>query len=243
MAKAGYSLLQMKGNVMKNIFGVIMCVALFTGLPAFADEYDNGVFAKFLAEWGPLAENGDAKAQYYLGIFYENGQYVPQDYQQALKWFTLSAAQGNADAQFSIGLQYNYGRGVPQNYSKAVKWYKLSAEQGNSSAQYNLGAMYNSGEGVEQDRLQAVKLFRLAAEQGYIDAQYNLGVAYNNGQAVPQDYVRAHMWVNIATSRNSKKSEKYAEIRDFIAKKMTPDQIAEAQKRASECFAKNYKGC
>ncbi len=227
---------------MKQIFRVIMCVALFVGLPAFADV-DNGAFAKFLVKWLPLAKQGDANAQFYLGTVYENGEYTPQDYQQALKWFTLSAEQGNADAQFSLGLLYHYGRGVPQDYSKTLKWYKLSVEQGDSSAQYNLGAMYNSGEGVEQDRLQAVKLFRLAAEQGYIDAQYNLGVAYNNGQAVPQDYVRAHMWVNIATSRNSKKSENYAEVRDRIAKKMTPDQIAEAQKRASECFAKDYKGC
>ena len=234
---------------MKQIFRVIVCVALFAGLPAFADwdkadeAVKKGDYETALREFRLLAEQGDVIAQRNLGVFYESGEYVPQDYQQALKWFTLSATQGNADAQFSLGLLYHYGRGVPQDYSKTLKWYKLSVEQGNSWAQYNLGAMYNSGEGVEQDRLQAVKLFRLAAEQGYIDAQYNLGAAYNNGQAVPQDYVRAHMWVNIATSGNSKKSENYAEVRDSIAKKMTPDQIAEAQKRASACVAKNYKGC
>ncbi len=78
------------------------------------------------------------------------------------------------------------------------------------------------------------------AEGGYIDAQYNLGIMYDNGKGVLQDYVYAHMWANISASNGEKNG---AEVRDIIAKDMTPSQIEKAQDLARECVAKNYKGC
>jgi TPR repeat protein len=86
---------------------------------------------------------------------------------------------------------------------------------------------------VPQDHQEAVRWYRLAADQGYADAQYNLGVMYYKGQGVPQDYGEAHMWLNLATSRASGADAKlYAEVRDTVAGKMTPQQIAEAQRLA-----------
>ena len=61
------------------------------------------------------AESGDAKAQHNLGVMYENGQGVPQDYAEALKWFRLAADQGDAKAQHNLGVMYYYGEGVPQD--------------------------------------------------------------------------------------------------------------------------------
>lgn len=59
------------------------------------------------------------------------------------------------------------------------------------------------------------------------------------GHGVRQDYVTAHMWLNLAAARGWP-----AEAgRDDVAKKMTPQQIADAQKRARECLARKYKGC
>ena len=74
---------------------------------------------------------------------YDNGQGVPQNYAEALKWYRLAADQGDASAQNNLGVMYAKGQGVPQNYAEALKWYRLAADQGNASAQSNLGFMYD----------------------------------------------------------------------------------------------------
>jgi len=135
---------------------------------------------------------------------------------------------------------YGNGRGIGQDYKEAVKWYRLAAEQGHLKAQSNLGVMYDNGRGIVQDYKEAVKWYRLAAEQGYWVAQYNLALSYAKGQGVIQDNVMAHMWLNIAASNGDASATKN---RDIVAKNMTTAQIAEAQKLARECVAKNYKGC
>ena len=66
---------------------------------------------------------------------YANGQGVPQNYAEAVKWYRLAADQGNATAQFNLALMYANGQGVPQNYAEAVKWYRLAADQGDAEAQ------------------------------------------------------------------------------------------------------------
>ena len=121
-----------------------------------------------------------------------------------------------------------------------MKWYRLAAEQGNAVAQSNLGTKYWKGQGVLQNHKTAVKWWKLAAEQGLADAQYNLGLMYEKGQGVLQDYIRAHMWFNIAASQGDKDATKN---RDIVAKRMNTSQIEKAQKLASECEKKNYKGC
>ena len=88
------------------------------------------------------AEQGDASAQYNLGLSYATGEGVPQDYQEAVKWFRLAAEQGNAESQDILGFMYAEGRGMPQDYQEAVKWFRLAAEQGNAGAQDKLGFMY-----------------------------------------------------------------------------------------------------
>jgi TPR repeat protein len=69
-----------------------------------------------------------------------------------------------------------------------------------------------------------------------VNAQFNLGVMYENGEGVPQDYVKAHMWLNLAASRAEDQAIRDIAFkgRDLIAARMTPDQIAEAQRMASE---------
>ena len=100
--------------------------------------------------------------------------------------------------------------------------------------------MYAQGQGVVQDYVEAGKWYRLAAEQGNASAQYNLGVMYGKGQGVPMDTVRAHMWFNLAAVTGNADAVKN---RDIAAKNMTPQQMAEAQKLARECQARNFKNC
>jgi len=166
---------------------------------------------------------------------YERG-----DNATALRLFQSLAKQGNAEAQYRLGNMYDDGKGVTQDYAEAVKWFRLTAAQGKAEAQTNLGVMYKDGQGVAQDYAEAVKWFRLAAVQGAGKAQTNLGVMYATGRGVAQDYVRAHMWFNLGAVSG------YANAvsgRDLAAKRMTPQQIAQAQKMARDCQERKFKGC
>jgi uncharacterized protein len=91
---------------------------------------------------------------------------------------------------------------------------------------------------VPQDYSEAVKWYRLAADQGDAQAQCNLGLMYAAGHGVPQDYVSAYVWLNLAAAEfpNSEKANRDSAVqaRDLAASKLTPTQIAEAQKLARE---------
>ena len=146
-----------------------------------------------------------------------------------------AAEQGDTSAQFNLGVMYANGRGVPQDYAEAARWYRKAAEQGHAPAQFNLADMYASGQGVPQDYAESVRWYRKAAEQGHAPAQFNLGNMYARGQGVTQDYAEAHMWFNLAASRASGDDQKkFADARERVARKMTAEQIAEAQRRARE---------
>jgi uncharacterized protein len=106
---------------------------------------------------------------------------------------------------------------------------RKAADEGYALAQNNLGVMYANGQGVPQNYAEAAKWYRLAADQGGAEAQSNLGGMYFNGDGVAQDYIRAHMWLNLAAAQGIQEAIKN---RDLVALKMTPLQIAEAQRLA-----------
>ena len=108
--------------------------------PAWADfqsgmeAYNRGDFKIALREWQPLAEQGDARAQFYFGLLYENGDGVPLDYTKARQWYEKAAAQGDAKAQLYLGLQSSFGQGGPMDVVDAYMWYSLAAGNGNVHA-------------------------------------------------------------------------------------------------------------
>jgi TPR repeat protein len=80
------------------------------------------------------ADQGHASAQFNLGISYDNGQGVPQNYAEAVKWYRLAADQGDASAQYNLGQMYRLGEGVPQDYVSAHMWLNQSAAKGETRA-------------------------------------------------------------------------------------------------------------
>ena len=132
-----------------------------------------------------------------------------------------------AQAGFDEGVAA-YERG---DYASAFREFRPLADQGVAAAQYNLGLMYVNGRGVTQDYVEAVKWYRKAAEQGNAKTQHNLGTMYFYGKGVTQNYVQAHMWFNLAAVKGNETSRKG---RGIVAEKMTPAQIAEAQRLARE---------
>ena len=132
-----------------------------------------------------LAEQGNAEAQFSLGVAYDTGQGVAQDSAEAARWYRLAADHGHAEAQFNLGVMYDEGKGVPQDYAEAAQWFRLAADHGHAEAQFNLGVMYDEGKGVPQDYAEAARWYQLAADRGFTEAQYNLGVKYDEGARRP----------------------------------------------------------
>jgi TPR repeat protein len=91
------------------------------------------------------AAAGDAQAQFTLGKYYFSGVGVPQDYGQALLWFTKSANQDFAPAQNQLGYMYQHKFGVPRDYKRAVAYYRSAAKHDYALAQYNMGGMFEDG--------------------------------------------------------------------------------------------------
>lgn len=153
--------------------------------------------------------------------------YNAKNYALALKEVTPLAKKGHADAQHLLGLMYYMGRGVARDYKQALTWHRKAAMQGKSDAQYVVGAMYYTGNAVPQDHKTAISWFRKAAEQGHAEAQHALGLMYRyHAAGLPQDVVLAYMLWNLAAASGNANA---VEQRAAIARRMTPEQIEEAQ--------------
>ena len=143
-----------------------------------------------------------------------------------------------AVAQSSQGSGDDSGRGVPQDRVQAAAWYRKAAEQGDPRAQFKLGLMYRYGPGYSPSLDRWVEVFDPAPVYARPTAQTNPAAKYNPGSGIPKDSVEAHKWMSLAAARATGDNQKrFADARDSLAKVMTPEQIAEAQKRASEWTA------
>ena len=199
----------------------LYCSAAVAGLKEGYDALSRKDYATAIKEYRPLAERGDAEAQYRIGRLYEFGNGYPKDQAQGIAWIRKAAAQNHADAQQELGVIYATGDGVKQDNVQAVAWFRKAATQGDATAQYNLGLLYAKGQGVGKDYAQAIDWWRKSATQGNADAQFKLGVVYTTGQGVAKDPVLALANAAIAARDGSKE---YVDYRDAIAKPLSPEQ-------------------
>ena len=145
---------------------LIVSALLVTASGAWA-QCDLGFGAQNIATLKQQAVHGKAEAQCSLGLMYEMGEGLPQDYAQAAFWFRKAAEQGDPYAQWKLGNLYSDGKGVPQGATQEALWYRKAAEQGDARAQVMLGASYHDGDGVPQDYTQAVFCVRPAWARSY----------------------------------------------------------------------------
>ena len=124
-------------------------------------------------------------------------------------------------------------------FKPAFEAAEKGAKQGNPFEQFNLGLMYYKGRGTAQDYTKAVNWWRRAAEQDFAEALNNLGMVYGNGDGVAQDHVEAHKWFDLAAAHHprGRKRRKSVRDRDFLVKRMTSAQVAEAERLAREWTA------
>jgi TPR repeat protein len=221
-----------------NYFGRIIFTAtfLFISLTAHAtlDEakaaYKNKNYEIALQEFLPLAQKGDAVAQFYIGLMLDAGDGVTADYQKALEWYGKAAAQGYIPAQANLGVLYESG--VDQNYKMAEFWYLKAAEQGDAASQANLGALYYIGRGaVKRDHSKAAHWYAKAAEQGNPVAQNGLSNMLEYGQSVKQDLIQAYKWILLAASAGNEAAE---DNKKQLEDKMDPAEMEQGKKLAQE---------
>ena len=146
-------------------------------------------------------------------------------------------------AQYALGELYASGQGVPQDYAKTRQWWERAAAQGHAEAQNSLGLMYAQGQVVPEDDVKARQWFEQAAAQGHAKAQFVLGLIYAKGLGAPKDDMRAYMWSSLAAVSTGDQQTHAIEYRDKVASRMTPTQLAEAQRLAHQCQAQQFKGC
>jgi len=198
----------------------------YAGLAEGLAAYDRADYATAFKELVPLAEKGDATAQYKMGKMTSLGQGVPRDARSAAEWFHKAAEQGGAEAQAALGYLCLIGEGVSQNNDLALAWTRKAAEQGDALAQFNLAVMHGDSYGIRKNPAESLKWMRKAAEQGQKDALISLARMYQEGKGVARDPVIAFMMFELARRNGSADAFK---AQHAVAEKMSSVQVQEAR--------------
>ena len=197
---------------------MVFVVAMFWGIAGCAPAaYEKGLkyyrpddAAAAARQLKPLAEQGNAEAQFNLGSLYYQGRGVPQDYKEAAKWFRKAADQNHVYAQVNLGSMYAEGiQGViAKDYSQALMWFVFAAVRGDMEAmefREDLAAKMTPAQITEAQKMARefkpedahAKLFRELkdlAEKGDAGAQFKIGLMHYNGQGTVLDYSEAIKW-------------------------------------------------
>ena len=201
------------------------------------DAYAAGDYSRAYELLAPLADSGDADAQYVLGLMYASGHGVEQSYYNAGRMYRHAGEQGHIGAQVNLGSLLENCRGIGGcKREEAAAWYRRAADQGDAIAQYNLGVMYGTGRGVAKNAWDAKTLFRRSAEQGYAPAQYNLAVTYERGMGGPMDRVAAYAWFDQASRGGYEEGNNG---REKIMTSLSAEELAKA-KNLSLLLSKSY---
>lgn len=153
-------------------------------------------YATAWKELEPLAQGGNPKAAYWVGVLYSHGAGTKQDLAEAAKWYRKAAEKGYPPARFNLGfLLYREGR-----HGEAAPWLLSAAEDGVAYAQYLTATLYERGEGVPKDREAAYGWTLAAADRGVKTAQYDAGLMCVERLADRRcTYAQAYKWFAILT--------------------------------------------
>ncbi len=192
------------------------------------------------------AEQGDVSGQLNLAEMYAKGEGVPKDAALAAIWYHKVAVHSNdlarPQAQLKLAQMYAKGEGVSRDAVQSFLWYRKAAfnDGVGSSAWVILGNLYAKGEGVQKSAGEAAFWYHKAAEESLVpnaEAQRALGSMYAEGAGVPKDTLLAYMWWNLAAASGNESAKKK---RDDLETRLTPEQIAEAQKLSRDWKPKGF---
>jgi len=134
------------------------------------DFYHQQQFTQALKYFRQAAKRGDSQAILQIGLMYDFGKGVTQNYPEALRWYVRAADKGEPRAMYLVGHMYEFGEGVPVDTDLAIHWYLKSANNGHASAQFELGKLLTRNSSGSQRYLEGVDWLRLAAKQCHSQA-------------------------------------------------------------------------
>lgn len=200
---------------------------------------EQAFIAKF-QEMKPLAEKGDAKAQYIVASLYQEGKGVMKNLEMAANWYAKAASQGLALAQYRLGAMHESGQGAPKDILRAIELYRLAAGQGNdASAQFAMGQLYFTGNGVQVDYAESFAWHLKAANNGHGGSQFIVGSMFQDGWAGKIDLAEAYKWYTLAIPNKSQAlaaNPLYdpVKVRQKLMARMTKFQISQGEQRVKE---------
>ena len=145
-------------------------VVSFAGSSEALKAYQLGEYQKALEMWMLLAYEGDAQAQYRLGLMFLQGTGVVVSTEEAVYWLSRAAEQGEPKAQYLLGAIYLSGKGLTSNREHGLEWWRAAANNGNAAAQYGVGTAYLYGAGVSKNSADARKWLTAAQKSGSLEA-------------------------------------------------------------------------
>ena len=150
---------------------ITFCAILFClsyNVLAFQDDY---VWQQTYKKQLPLAQSGDAEAQYDVGEMYEKGNGVAKDPRAAFNWFRQSAEQGHTKAAYKLGYAYLEGNGINEDFEKARHWLTIAANKDYARAQYYLAQLYEEGKGIGANLNDALDWYKKSDSNGFSPAK------------------------------------------------------------------------
>ncbi len=183
-------------------------------------------YAKALEQLDVLTQQKHPEAEFLMGMMYQYGRGVDQDFAKAAMWFRRSAEQGNSAAQTNLALLLVSGKLGKPDFAEAVKLLEKASASGNTTATYNLGLRYAKGEGVEKNSAKATEYYRKAAEANNAFAQYNLAYSYATGEGLAIDNVEAMKWAHLSGQQGFPRAIVF---HSFLASKSTPDDVQKSE--------------
>ena len=147
------------------------------------------------------ATEGDPFAQFEMGLAFEWGSGVEQDFRRAAEFYAKAAEQGHKAAEHNFLLQHVSGQAKRHHPAAVFSKFENRAEAGDRDAQNNLGLCFQFGYGTKQDYVQAMVWFRRAADGGLATAQFNVGGLYFEGHGVEKDLGIAIDWYTRAAEQ------------------------------------------
>ena len=191
-----------------------------------------GDYATAYRDFSLAAKQGNAKAEYQLGLLYELGEGVPENYVIADKWYFKAADQGQPDALYELSEMYKRGEGVPQSRIEAYKWCllaqaiskyscwlvhiqhpRLTFQEINRGQQEALMWKHNHhivfDQYVSQSDMVKYDSIAASAMSGDVHAQQSLGALYEygSGHGVVMNYAKAFHWYSLAAKQADAKAE------------------------------------
>jgi uncharacterized protein len=149
-------------------------------------------------EWFMVAaKQKHTQAEYYVGLYFQNGKGIDQNIEQAIYWYEKAAIKKEKNALYHLAMILI--KLPDKDYSTISKLLEQAAQLEHPNAQYNLAVMYHKGDGVNQDSQKAFFWYDKAAKAGLAIAQYNLGMLYFEGAIIPKDEEKAkELWKKAA---------------------------------------------